>query len=97
MSCTQPATATQPNRAAEYEGYCLVADWLNSARLLNWLRDLQICTMDLVVRVMSKYRLALFAQTVNSKSNLIAGLEINRRPLANTIPGGVPVEMMSPG
>jgi hypothetical protein len=33
----------QLNRAADHEGYCLAADWLNSARLLNWVRDLQIC------------------------------------------------------
>ena len=36
-------TATQLNREADHEGYCLVAAWLNSARLLNWVRDLQIC------------------------------------------------------
>ena len=77
MSVNQPATATQLNREADQEGYRVVADWLNSARLLNWVRDLQICINRFGFSVVSKCGMALLAQTVNPESNLMAGLEIN--------------------
>jgi hypothetical protein len=87
MSCYQPATATQLNREADHEGYCLVADWLNSARLLNWVRDLQICINCFGISVVSKYAMALLAQAVNPESNLMAGLEIDGGPLAHADSG----------
>src|SRR4029077_4196568 len=72
MSCYPPATATQLNREADHEGYCLVADWLNSARLLNWVRDLQACINRVGTSVVSKYAMAPLAQTGNPESNLMA-------------------------
>jgi hypothetical protein len=92
---TQPATATQLDRKADHESYCLVADWLNSARLLNWVRDLQICINRVGICVVSKYGMALLAQTVNPESNLMAGLEINGGRWPMPIPGGVAMKMMS--
>jgi len=85
MSVNQPATATQLNREADQEGYCVVADWLNSARLLNWVRDLQICINRVGISVVSKYGMTLLAQTVNPESNLMAGLETKGRPLAHAM------------